>query len=212
MPNPGKKRAAEWCTFCEMTGHTREECRRWAACLRDTVTATHAAIMEAHKPSQPKTNPNKKARRHHRGGQNRQGMLIYPRAIETYTDNVYLDRKPVHYNAAPVFLPLVLPPRPPPPTSSADASGRVSSFSTQPMKSPATTEGNPGVNQINLFSRLGRVSQSEAEFLLRALNEFRERSAREDFVEKPVIENQPDQKELTQGPDVGSGSDGVVNG
>ncbi|KAJ5437225.1 hypothetical protein N7491_003776 [Penicillium cf. griseofulvum] len=139
MPNPGKKRAATWCVFCEIGGHTREECRRWAACLRDTVMATHAAMAKAHKP-QSKANPKKKARR---GGKQR-------------------------------------------------------------VKITATTEGSPGMDQPDLLSRLGQFSQSEVEFLVRALKGFRERNSPEDFAGKPLIKDEPSQEEPAQGPCVES--------
>ncbi|KAJ5205594.1 hypothetical protein N7472_002042 [Penicillium cf. griseofulvum] len=171
MPNPGKKRAATWCVFCEIGGHTREECRRWAACLRDTVMATHAAMAKAHKP-QSKANPKKKARR---GGKQR-------------------DKKRAH-NAAPSSLP----PRPPTPASSAGASGPAAL-----LKITATTEGSPGMDQPDLLSRLGQFSQSEVEFLVRALKGFRERNSPEDFAGKPLIKDEPSQEEPAQGPCVES--------
>ncbi|CDM37621.1 unnamed protein product [Penicillium roqueforti FM164] len=72
MPDKGKKRVAQWCTFCEIEGHTQEECHRWAACLRDTAMANNISMMAAYKPSQnQKTNPHKKTHRSYRGGQNR---------------------------------------------------------------------------------------------------------------------------------------------
>ncbi|KAJ5173945.1 uncharacterized protein N7500_001876, partial [Penicillium coprophilum] len=192
MPNPGKKRAAEWCTFCEMGGHTREECRRWAACLRDTVVATHAAIAEAHKPPQPRTNPNKKTRRGHRGGSNRQ------------------DRKFVRHNAAP----------PASPSSSSPSCFLCGGLWTHLLQAQmyanleviivnttTSAQGSPRAGNLDLLLRIGQVSQSEVDFLVQALKEFRERSAREDFVEKPLIEDEPYQKEFSQGPNVQPGSD-----
>ncbi|OQE13153.1 hypothetical protein PENFLA_c053G03364 [Penicillium flavigenum] len=173
MPDKGKKRAAEWCTFCEMGGHTREECRRWAACQRDTMAGIQMAMEAAYKP-QPRVQGQKKARCHYRGGQK------------------VKERKAARDNAPSLSLP------PPPPTPSAEASGPAST-SSLPMGTNATTQGSPGV-EPGLLSRLVQVSQSEAELLVRFLEKIRkEGSTCEGFVENPLVEDEPGQ-ESTQGP------------
>ncbi|KXG51172.1 uncharacterized protein PGRI_067440 [Penicillium griseofulvum] len=91
-------------------------------------------------------------------------------------------------------IPPSLPPRPPTPGSSAEASGPAAQLNTT-----TTTEGSPGVDQPGLLSRLGQFSQSEAVFLVQALKEFRERNTREDFPEEPLIKDDPDQEESTYG-------------
>jgi hypothetical protein len=67
------------------------------------------------------------------------------------------------------------------------------------VNATTTTEGSSGTDQPDLLSRLGQFSQSEAEFIVRALKEFRERNAREDFLVEPLIKDDPDQEEPTQG-------------
>ncbi|CRL30102.1 unnamed protein product [Penicillium camemberti] len=54
-----------------MGGHTREECRRWAACVRDIGLAKNAAMMAAYKHLRTVNGP-KKARRHPRGGEKKE--------------------------------------------------------------------------------------------------------------------------------------------
>ncbi|OQE92988.1 hypothetical protein PENNAL_c0006G04710 [Penicillium nalgiovense] len=125
--------------------------------------------MEGTYKHQSKAKGHKKARRHHRGGQKVRGP---PPRLN------FLLLLLLHH-----LLPLR---RPLAPATSWTANIN------------ATAQGSPGV-EPDLLSRLVQVSQSEAELLVRFPGKIREGSACEDFVENPLVEDEPGQ-ESTQGP------------
>ncbi|KAJ5415281.1 hypothetical protein N7465_003976 [Penicillium sp. CMV-2018d] len=171
MSDKGKKRAAEWCTFCDMGGHTRDECRVWAACVRDIGLANIAAMTAAYKPPPPPP----------------------PHTIETCTNNVYLDKKPAaaHHDASLLAIP---------PTTSAEGSGSAASTSSVSANFSVAPQGNPGVDS-DLLSIFGQVSRSEAMLMLQFLDRTRnEGTGCEGLVEKLAIQDKPGQSKTAQGP------------
>ncbi|CAI7583466.1 unnamed protein product, partial [Penicillium viridicatum] len=131
MSDKGKKRAAEWCTFCDMGGHTRDECRVWAACVRDIGLANIAAMMAAYKPPPPKYE--------YSGCHFTHGLLTKAEGPRKCTNVVCLDKKKkpaaagskstanadkkpaAHHDARLLALP---------PTTSAEGSGSAASTSS----------------------------------------------------------------------------------
>ncbi|KAJ5521500.1 hypothetical protein N7527_005615 [Penicillium freii] len=118
MSDKGKKRAAEWCTFCDMGGHTRDECRVWAAYKKNPAAAGSKSTANAGESFLPPS-----------------PLFICGDTIETCTNNVYLDKKPpAHHDASLLALP---------PTTSTEGSSSAASTSSVSANFSVAPQGNP---------------------------------------------------------------------